>query len=140
MPRGRKSAASLSIVPSIPGQGRPPPPANLDRVEKKIWRDVVAALPDYSIDSAAQLVLKRLVTQAAIAERREQRLREMRATDQDATEAAVELINDHCTTAKAVTYLLAALRATPKSRVRASTSNSLEERTLSRPWEIKARA
>jgi hypothetical protein len=140
MPRGRKSSASLSIVPAIPGQGRPPPPSNLDRVEKRIWKDVVAALPDYAIDSAAELVLKRLVCQVAIAERREQRLRDMRATNQDDTETATELAREHCTTAKAVIYLLAALRATPKSRMRASSSNSPEELTRSRPWEIRARA
>ena len=140
MPRGRKPAAALSIVPAIPGQGRPPPPRGLDKLERRVWQDVIAALPDYAIDSAAELVLKRLVCQVAIAERREQRLRDMRATNQDDTETATELAQEHCTTAKAVVYLLAALRATPKSRMRASSSNSSEELTRSRPWEIKARA
>ena len=41
MPRGRKSASSLSVVPFVPGQGRPEPPVSLDSVERQIWRDVV---------------------------------------------------------------------------------------------------
>jgi hypothetical protein len=30
MPRGRKSAASISVVPVLPGRGRPEPPDDLD--------------------------------------------------------------------------------------------------------------
>src|SRR5262245_66548704 len=51
MPRGRRSQASLSIVPpAIPGAGRPDPPAHLDGSEAQIWRAVVGALPDRWVD------------------------------------------------------------------------------------------
>ena len=45
MSRGRKSAASLVVVPLVPGQGRPEPPAELDTLEQRVWREVIAALP-----------------------------------------------------------------------------------------------
>jgi hypothetical protein len=44
MPRGRKSAASLSIV-SVIGQERPAPPDELDEAEAKEWREIAARLP-----------------------------------------------------------------------------------------------
>jgi hypothetical protein len=35
----RKSAASLSVVPRVPGKGRPEPPVDLDVRESRIWRE-----------------------------------------------------------------------------------------------------
>ena len=113
MPRGRKSAASLSVVPLVPGEGRPEPPASLDALEQQIWRDVVDALPAHWLDLAGQLILRRLVAQAAISERREARLRQMRAQDQDGGEDADALAALHGVSAKTVAYLLGQLRATP---------------------------
>ena len=84
MPRGRKSAASLSVVPIVPGQGRPEPPASLDALEQQIWRS--DALPAHWLDPAGQLILRRLVAQAAISERRAARLRQLRAQDRDGAE------------------------------------------------------
>jgi hypothetical protein len=141
MSRGRKSAASLSVVPVVPGQGRPEPPAGLDALEQQIWRDVIAALPAHWVDLAGQLVLRRLVAQAAIAARREARLRELRAQDQDGTETAVELATAHSATSKTVAYLLSQLRATPHSRILSRTAGpQFEQAPKFRPWEIKARA
>jgi hypothetical protein len=139
MSRGRKSAASLQVVPLVPGQGRPPPPPGLDRLERRVWRDVVAALPAHWLDPAGQLVLRRLVAQAAIAERREARLRAMRAQEQDASEEASELATTHAATAKSVAYLLGQLRATPRSRmVSRDAGPQVEQAPKFRPWEIKA--
>jgi hypothetical protein len=39
----RKSVASLSVVRRVPGRGPPEPPADLDALESRIWRDVVDA-------------------------------------------------------------------------------------------------
>ena len=75
MPRGRRSAAALTVVPQVPGAGRPRAPRGLDELEKRIWRDVVDALPAYWVDPAGRQVLRRLVAQAAIAERQEAGLR-----------------------------------------------------------------
>jgi hypothetical protein len=131
----------LSVVPVVPGQGRPEPPANLDPLEQRIWRDLVAALPAHWVDLAGRIVLRRLVAQAAISERREARLRELRAQDQDGSEAAIELATAHSATSKTVAYLLSQLRATPRSRIVSRAAGSqFEQAPKWRPWEIKARA
>ena len=141
MPRGRKSASSLSVVPLVPGQGRPDPPAGLDSLEQRIWRDVVDALPAHWLDLAGQIVLRRLVAQAAIAERREVRLRQMRSQGQDAGDDADALATLHGASAKTVAYLLGQLRATPRSRmVSRAAGPQFEQAPKSRPWDIKARA
>lgn len=141
MPRGRKSGASLSVVPLVPGQGRPEPPAGLDSLEQRIWRDVVDALPAHWLDPAGQLILRRLVAQAAISERREARLRQLRAQDQDGGEDADALAALHGVAAKTVAYLLGQLRATPRSRiVPRAAGPQFEQAPKLRPWEIKARA
>jgi len=140
MPRGRKSAASLSVVPLVPGQGRPEPPPSLDALEKQIWRDVVDALPARWLDLAGQLILRRLVAQAAISERREARLRQLRAQDRDSGEDADALAALHGVSAKLVAYLLGQLRATPRSRVVSRAAGpQVEHAASSRPWEIRAR-
>jgi hypothetical protein len=138
----RKPAASLTVLPpSIPGQGRPEPPAALDGTEARIWRGVVAGLPDYWVDGSGEQVLRRLVCQAAIAERQEARLRTLRTQpfDQD-DEIVDELAASHRLTAHAVGQLLGLLRATPKSRLRArDAAPKLEEVPASKPWDVRAR-
>ena len=54
MPRGRnRSPAALSVVSVVmPGQGRPEPPAELDALEQRAWREVIAALPAHWVDPA----------------------------------------------------------------------------------------
>lgn len=42
--RGRKSSASLAVVPIDANQQRPEPPARLSAEEKTIWREVTAAV------------------------------------------------------------------------------------------------
>jgi len=140
MPRGRKSAASLSVVPVLPGRGRPEPPADLDPLEQRIWREVVDALPGHWLDTAGQVILRRLVAQAAVSERQELRLRQLRAQQQDDGEEAGALAAQHGVVAKNVAYLLSQLRATPRSRVVPRAAGSrLEQAPDSRPWEIKAK-
>jgi hypothetical protein len=70
---------------------------------------VVGALPAHWLDPAGQQVLRRLVAQAVICERREARLRELRAQGQDGSEVSRD--------------------AGPK----------VDEAPKSRPWEIQAR-
>jgi len=135
----RKSAAALAVVSLVPGQGRPEPPADLDSLEQRIWRDVVAALPGHWVDPAGQVVLRRLAAQAAVAERQEMRLRQLRAQEQDDREEAAGLTIAHGAVAKTVAQLLAQLRATPRSRmVSRAAGLRLDQASESRPWEIKA--
>jgi hypothetical protein len=125
----------------LPGRGRPEPPADLDPLEQRIWREVVDALPGHWLDSAGQIILRRLVAQAAVSERQEARLRQLRAQEQDDTKAAVEIVTAHGVVAKNVAYLLTQLRATPRSQLRSRAAGSrLDQTPESRPWEIKARA
>lgn len=140
MPRGRKSAASLSVVPVLPGRGRPEPPADLDELERRIWREVVDALPGHWLDTAGQVVLRRLVAQAAVSERQEDRLRQLRAQQQDGGEEAGALAVQHGVMAKNVAYLLSQLRATPRSRmVSRAAGPQIEQAPDSRPWDIRAK-
>jgi hypothetical protein len=139
MPRHSAAELTVSPVPQIPGQGRPEPPAHFDALEQAIWTEVVDALPPYWIDGSGQLVLRRLVAQAAIAERVEARLRRLRAGDQDATEDAEGLAVRHAATAKTVTYLLTALRGTPRSRdIARKAGPAVDHVPVFRPWELEA--
>ena len=107
--RGRKPESALQVLPFVPGRGgRPPPPSELDAIEAQIWRAVVDALPAFWIDRRGELVLRRLCAQGAILERREARLRALRAQDQDAGEEADELAAAHGVAAKTVAHLLTA--------------------------------
>src|SRR5215472_14912483 len=138
MPRGRKSAASLSVVPVLPGRGRPEPPPDLDELEQRIWREVVDALPGHWLDRAGQVILRRLVAQAAVSERQESRLRQLRAQQQDGGEEAATLAAQHGVLARNVAYLLGQLRATPRSQLRSRTAGSqIEQAPQLRPWEIR---
>jgi hypothetical protein len=136
----RRSAVDLATVPvPIPGQGRSEPPDHLDGLERTIWQEVVASLPPFWVDGAGQLVLRRLVAQAAIAERVEERLRRMRRDRVDDSEDAEDLATGHVATAKAVTFLLTALRATPRSRVISrDTGPEIKGVPAFRPWELEA--
>jgi hypothetical protein len=138
----RRSNADLSIVPMLPGKGRPQPPKALDQIEARTWNDIVDALPGQWIDAAAQLVLRRVAAQVAIAERVEARLRDlaMREDEPGALEAQQVLAGMHRETAKSVIHGLTALRATPRSRMAPREGRNKFERGASfRPWEIVAR-
>jgi len=135
----RKSAASLAVVPQLPGSGRPEPPTDLDLAEQTLWRDVVNALPANWIDAAGRVLLRRLVAQAAVCLTMEEQLRAHRAAG-TAVEEYSKLAKQHNDAAKSIENLLASLRATPRSR---STSHAagLQSRKAaeSRPWEIRGR-
>ena len=136
----RKPATALAVVPRVPGRGRPEPPAGLDALEQRVWREVVDALPGHWLDTAGQASLRRLVAQAAAAERQELRLRQLRAQEQDGGEEAATLAAQHGALAKNVAYLLSQLRATPRSQLRSRAAGSqMEQAPDSRPWEIRAK-
>jgi hypothetical protein len=127
------------VPPAIPGAGRPDPPSHLDANEAQIWRDLVGALPDHWIDAAGEQILCRLVCQAAIAQRCEQQLRELRAQRSADDEEIAALAGTHRDTAKSIAYLLATLRATPRSRVVSRAAGpKMNEVPRSRPWDTRA--
>jgi hypothetical protein len=118
------------------GQGRPEPPPDRDELEQSIWRAVVDALPAHWVDRAGEIVLRRLVAQAAVAQRREARLRELRAVGRDIGEDADAVVAQHGVGAKLVAFLLGTLRATPKARERSRDAEPAVNRAAKfRPWE-----
>jgi hypothetical protein len=138
--RGRKSEASLTVVPLVPGTGRPAPPRGLDQQERRIWKSIVDALPPFWVDLAGQQVLRRAVSLAASLEGWEIELREYRARGTVGSEEAVKLAGQHANAGKTLTYLLGQLRATPRSRVISRNAGvKVEEAPRARPWEIKAK-
>jgi hypothetical protein len=134
--RGRKPAAALSVVPVIPGSGRPTPPPGLDDAEQRIWRSIVGSLPDHFIDAPAAEVLCRAVTQCATTERLEARMRALRAAEDPDDEILLKLEASHRAAAKAVAYLLGCLRATPKSKLRSRAAP--DEQPARKPWDVRA--
>jgi hypothetical protein len=110
-------------------------------LEEAIWRATVDALPQFWVDGAGCLVLRRLVCQAAIAEQYEARLRRLRRDSLADTEDAVELAMRHAAVAKSVAYLLGQLRATPRTRDASKTrvaGTAISEVPAFRPWEVEA--
>jgi hypothetical protein len=113
----------------------------LDALESRIWREVVDALPGHWLDTAGQLILRRLTAQAAVSERQEARLRQLRAQDEDDDEEAAILASQHGVMAKNVAYLLTQLRATPRAQLRSRAAGSRAgQAPEARPWEIRADA
>ena len=140
----RRSAADLSIVPLLPGKGRPEPPKALDGAEARAWRDVIDAMPDQWVDAAAQLVLRRVVSQVAVAERLEGRLRrlgEVADNDPETMEAEAKIAAVHRDTTKSIIHGLTTLRATPRARTASREARSRFERAAGvfRPWDITAK-
>jgi hypothetical protein len=138
----RRSETDLSIVPILPGKGRPEPPKALDQIEARAWNDVIDALPGHWVDPAGQIVLRRVAAQVAIAERVEARLRDLSlmGDDPEALEAERALAVMHRETTKSVIHGLTALRSTPRSRMAAREGRAKFERgSAFRPWEIVAK-
>ena len=140
MSRGRKSVNALSVVPVIPGQGRPEPPRALDKAEKAVWRGIVGAMPPNWFGSECQPVLRRLCAQVVVSEGLEEQLRGVRADGISDSERAARLAEAHREAARAVNQLSQSLRLTPKSRWSARTSETeISHAAKERPWEIRAR-
>jgi hypothetical protein len=141
--RGRKAAAAVEITPMMPGAGRPEPPVALGEAEARVWRDIVDALPGHWIDpGGGQQILLRLACQSALAEQVEQQIRDLLCDDPVDSKQLAALTVTHTTLAKSIAYLLAQLRATPKSRMQPrDTAARLEpshREPRTRPWEIRA--
>ena len=140
MPRGRKSMNALSVVPVIPGQGRPEAPSALDEAEKAVWREIVGAMPPNWFGLECQPVLRRLCAQVVISEGLEDQLRKIRADGSADSERAARLADAHRDAARAVNQLSQSLRLTPKSRWSARTSGTeVGHAVKQRPWDIRAR-
>ena len=120
--RGRKSTASretVELTPMLPGHGRPEPAAGplagrgARLARRGRFRPRLLARSGRPAHPA-----RRLVTQAAIAERKERRMRRLLLLDSSAADEDLEeLARSHAETAKSIAYLLTQLRLTPKARI-----------------------
>jgi hypothetical protein len=132
----------MTIVPMVPGRGRPEPPAGLDRAERRAWADVIDALPSQWLDTAGQLILRHVAAQTALADRLADRLRDLgeRGDEPEALEAERQIAAMHRDALKAIAQGLGALRATPQSRMASREGRSRFERSAltAKPWEIVA--
>ena len=127
-PPGRKSAASLSVVP-IGERPRPEPPEKMIEAEKVVWRETTAALrPDWF--QGAECVLGAYVG-AVIMERNIAAELTKYTPDDD---RYFDLVRLRCLVTSTMASLATQLRLTPQSS-RDSRHVKLVS-TLPKPWEI----
>jgi hypothetical protein len=133
MRHGRKSKASLSVVPKIPGQIRPNPPDDLSKPEQEVWKLVVGAMPPHWFGPETWPVLRELCFHVVTAKMVKQRLRSV-SDDFRAFRQMVLLCRHE---SKAIVELSQRLRITPSSRVN-SRKAEREHRhgATKRPWEV----
>jgi hypothetical protein len=131
--RGRKSAASLSVVPlpkpSPPdGTSDPPPPDELSAVEKEVWRDTVnAMLPGWFAGSES--LLQSYCAAAAVSRTLGEALRRDDLSDADAFE---QLTRMHARTSALLASLAVKLRLCPST----NTDRRKPKRAPGRrPWD-----
>ena len=137
--RGRKSAASLSVVP--PGEvvqiPRPKPPADLTALQADVWRAVVGALPAdwFPVESRALLAQ---YCRHVVAARRASQLIEQAENEGDALDADAwdRLLKIQERQTKAINDLSRAMRLSQHTKVHPRTAgNRSYTPTAPKPWE-----
>jgi hypothetical protein len=141
MPR-RSEADHLKVV-ALGGPKLEPPKA-LDADEARAWRAVAASLPDEWTDGGSSLILRRVASMAAWAERDEERLRQLATAEGDHLDVELALRRAHRETTRSLIGALGSLRATPGSRMRPRDAGRAFDRSPApgdaRPWELRAPA
>jgi hypothetical protein len=134
--RGRKSAASLSVVPRIDAApDRPEPPPELSPEEAEVWREVVSAMSrDWFATAETHLLLRLYCFDAMIADRIAKALR---TTDMDSDPDAFDrLAGMHARQTSTLISLATKMRLTHQS-----TSDPKKKKhgpSGPRPWELGA--
>jgi hypothetical protein len=140
-PMPRKARADHLKVVSL-CRPRPEPPKDLDAAEARSWKAIVDASPDGFLDSAAQLLLRQVCAQIAIADRHAERLRALAAQPDDQIEAELAIADAHRKAMAAIIVGMTTLRATPRSRMRPRDAGRAFDRSVAagdaRPWEVRA--
>ena len=131
--RGRKSRASLSVVPVIPGD-QTPAPVELDEAESRIWDAVLRSMRQDWYSPAIAPLLRAYCTECVTAELLERKLRELREFS-PSDPYYFRLMTAHRQSAKTLISLATKLRLTPQSNRRAATDMRAPAQGL-RPWEI----
>lgn len=129
--RGRKSSASLSIVPavSIDARRRPEAPRRLSKEEKAVWREITAALRADWFYAAEHLL--EIYVRAIVHERRLADL--VKAADPNGPQFA-KLVRLQRSEAALIGNLAGKLRLSPRSTFDRYTSKLVLRGP--KPWEI----
>jgi|SRR5215831_14823919 len=129
---GRKSAASLSVVPVIPGQKRPAPPSYLSDDEAEVWRSIVGSMPPNWFGPETWPMLCQLCAHTITSRELRRRLHRTFKHPSE-MQALLKMNKDE---SKIIAELSHKLRLTPASR-KNSRRAEVEHRhgATKRPWE-----
>src|SRR5262245_48848268 len=104
----------LSLVPVIPGQGRPRSPKGFPKAEAAIWREIVSAMPDGWFTGASTPILRALCCCIATADTLAPKIAELREGNDLALLDTFTKIHER--QSKLIGDLSSKLRLPPKSK------------------------
>ena len=128
--RGRKSSASLSVVPVSTKDRRSPPPAHLNAAEKKLWRDIVASCPSGWFNVAQEALLAGFCCHASAADfisKLIEKDRPIDVTDRGKFRRYAKLLTMRSRETAAMSALATRMRLTQQSQI--------QPRTAGRAWD-----
>ena len=138
-PRGRKSGSQLPVVaPTVPGQGRLPPPKGMAADEAAVWVSIVGAMPDHWFSTSFHL-LRCLCVHVANEQLLARELAKARAKDDQ--KALRSLTVMYARETRAILEHSKALRLPPRTRFtqeRSANLKALVPTTTKRPWDIRS--
>src|SRR5262249_48346457 len=76
----RHPAAEFTVVPQLPGTGRPEPPPELTAREQELWKDIVGSMPPHWFLPHIQPLLRQLIVHIIDAEFLTAQVRQIWAT------------------------------------------------------------
>ena len=128
--RGRKSSASLTVVPLSTKDRRPSPPAHLNATEKKLWRDIVTSCPSGWFTVAQEALLAGFCCHASAADfisKLIEKERPIDVTDRDKFRRYAKLLTMRGRETAAMSALATRMRLTQQSQI--------QPRTAGRAWD-----
>jgi hypothetical protein len=137
--RGRKSAASLGVVPVSIEARRPPPPDNLSEGAAQVWRDTVVSMPGGWFDRVHEPLLVAYCRHVVTAERLTQ-LAESHLLKQSeiSLEDMDRLLRMRERESRAVVMCARTMRLTQQAQMHPRTAGRAVERSGGsgrKPWE-----
>lgn len=132
----RKSREALSVVPMIPGAGRPQPPPELDEEESAHWRAIVGSMPPNWFKTESLPILRALIGHIVMSDVLQCRLRKDRHDMTLKDLKSITAMQNRET--QAIVRLSAALRLSQQSQYKPeATARRVENAKRSRPWDVR---
>jgi hypothetical protein len=132
--RGRRSAAHIIELPVEDGRLRP---EKMPPKERKIWNDIVGAMPVNHFGPENAPLLRMLCSHAVTAEVVAEKLAKARASGEDLKKVDL-LAGIHERSSKAIAYLSTKLKLTPRSKIsQQKASHRVHLNSTTRPWVPK---